>query len=206
MACNPKKDFSRLVAKQRISIFDSKHFFDAYVWDSLESMRVNQVIPAGNGDFSVVPEAPNEAQAFVCRMYEFARLPERTWWRWVALHCFPAWLRDKVIKFEYSHPPKLGEIHFAAGKDWNMEIVQHECTHATITAANAFRVNPEYVFSCQGQLSPHFIDTPAFRETPDPTMSDEEMFCYIGGTIFDQVYAWLWLVDTPEKWQKLEDA
>lgn len=67
-------------------------------------------------------------------------------------------------------PRKLGEMHFLQGK-WDMEVVAHECFHATNHTCKAFGVNPQ------------------------EDIEQEEFAAYVQGELTNQAYKWLWDVD-----------
>jgi len=105
-----------------------------------------------------------------------------------------------VLKSREVFFPRLGELHFAQGKGWNMETVAHEVSHAALSVARAAGITPAYVFSFRGEKSHHLKLTPAFQGASKATQddfSDEEAYCHIHGDLFDQVYHWLWKVDPP---------
>ena len=190
------------MSKRRIPIFKSRYFFDAYLWRDAQAMRANIVKPLP-GTFDTTPsndEVDAQTKAFVCRMPKVGKIPARTWWRWLLLHCVPESIAMRYLGIKFQHTPKLGEIHFYAGCGWNMEVVNHECCHAAITVGDALGINPAFVFSSTNQLSEHFTKDPAMWEIPGALLNDEELFCYINGSIFSLVYRWLWEVDRPKEW------
>lgn len=65
-------------------------------------------------------------------------------------------------------PDFLGEIHFAA-PSWNLEVVAHECLHATLHALRVYEI-----------------------DLLDGNMDEEERICYLHGKLFEDVYRWLW--------------
>lgn len=65
-------------------------------------------------------------------------------------------------------PEILGEIHFARNS-WNLEVVAHECLHATIHAMHVYNIDLLNGF-----------------------MEEEERLCYLHGHLFEDVYRWLW--------------
>lgn len=74
----------------------------------------------------------------------------------------PAPYRDGTI------PDFLGEIHFAASS-WGLEVVAHECLHATLHAVRVYQI-----------------------DLLDGKMDEEERICYLHGLLFSEVYRWLW--------------
>lgn len=79
--------------------------------------------------------------------------------------------------------PKLGEIHFEWNR-WPMEVVAHECQHIAIGASSALGMD--------------------FDQLPDDGDA-QEVLCDRLGEAFDAVYRWLWEVDSPDGWKRLED-
>lgn len=71
-------------------------------------------------------------------------------------------------------PKRLGEIHFIQD-DWNLEVVAHECFHASNHICKILNINPqtEILF--------------------------EERAAYIHGELVDEVYGWLWRTDPPHR-------
>lgn len=190
MACNPRKDMSAVLAKGRINVLATRHFFYVYLWRDRAAMNDAYV---GVSTYGVVHE-PGNCSAYVARM-PYGEWPLRPRW-------LPRWLYEilhrktlcRLFGVGTRHSPKLGEIHFYAG-GWDEEVVSHECAHATITAAYALGASPVLVFSCDGSLSEWFKTTQIYREsdgTAVASLSDEELFCYCLGDIFRQTYRWLW--------------
>lgn len=204
MPCNPKKDLSRLVARTRIRIFTSRHFWDVYLWPDVDTMwRETAVIAASNGphEFSVAPDTQEPAMAHVSRNFYVVRYARPWWsplWLWNAFR-WPAWLLPRICEERSHYWPRLGEIHLTADRGWDMETVSHETTHAAITSAVALGVSANNVFH-GGPLSDHFKDTPVYRDAESKyqiTINDEELYCYIHGMLFEEIYKWLWRVNPP---------
>lgn len=65
----------------------------------------------------------------------------------------------------YSHSKRIGEIHFAVGQ-WDLNIVAHECLHATMNIMRLFSLNYAQV-------------------------ENEERICYLHGRLVQAVYQWL---------------
>lgn len=196
MACNPHKDMASVLAKGRINVLATRHFFSVYLWRDIDALNDAYVVSDGVSDYGVVHE-PGNCSAHVSRM-PYGEWPLRPRW-------LPRWLYEilhrktlcRVFGVGTRHPPKLGEIHFYAG-GWDEEVVSHECAHAAITAANALGVSPVLAFRCDGSLSERFKTTQIYREsdgTAVASLSDEELFCYCLGDIFRQTYRWLWKND-----------
>ena len=192
MACNPHKDMTSVLAKGRIQVLATRHFFSVYLWRDIDALNDAYVVPDGVSDYGVVHE-PGDCSAYVARAPYWER-PLRPRW-------LPRWLYEilhrktlcRLFGVESRYAPKLGEIHFYAG-GWGEEVVSHECTHAAITAANAFGVSPVSAFSCDGSLSERFKTTQIYRESDESavaSLSDEELFCYCLGDIFRKTYRWL---------------
>lgn len=99
--------------------------------------------------------------------------------------------------------PLLGEIHVARDK-WDTALVHHECIHAALEAARAFKLSPQFLFNGQGELSEHFRNSPIMEAHPDAEMDEEELFCYLAEEIFLKVYEWLWSVNPQDL--DMEDA
>lgn len=207
MPCNPKKDMSLCLAKTRIRVFTSRYFWDAYLWPDYDTQHAQTAVVfdpnGGPRSFAVVPDSSPAAAAHVCRSPYIMRYIRPVWcpqWLW-DYRPWPVWLVDLLrLRHREYWWPKLGEIHFVRGKGWCTETVAHESPHAAITTARALGVNPHYVFTNQHELSPHFADTPVYRDASKDytvSISDEELFCYIHGVLFEQMYAWLWKVDPP---------
>ena len=182
MACNPRKDMSAVLAKGRVNVLATRHFFSVYLWRNRQSLDAAQIPYYG------------PAAAYMARMSYYVR-PKKPSWMPVGLHkILPCWLLSRLFGEDFKYTPKLGEIHFYAG-GWDEEFVSHECGHAAITAANALGVSPARVFRCDGSLSERFKTTQIYRESGGAavaSLSDEELFCYCLGDIFRQTYRWLW--------------
>lgn len=186
MPCNAKKDLSGCVAKTKVRLLGGKHFFTVYLWREKATMNRE-----------AMEEADANAEACCCHMGERGSIPACTWWRRFVLRLLPGWLAVRLLPFEWSTPPKAGELHFCVGS-WDMEIAAHECLHATIGAARAYKLDPKKVFDGSGELSSALASTPAAKALPGK-LSDEEIACYIHGELVGEVYRWLWTVDPPEK-------
>jgi len=178
MPCNAKKDLSNCLARAKVRILGGKHFFSIYLWDTKEDLNLQAQIEGG------------DAEAACCHMPESAILPARTFWRWLVLKFTPQFIQRRFIKFEWRTPPKAGEIHFYRNA-WTMENVAHECAHATLGAARAYGLTPGYLMDGSGELSSHLMR----GDFPEGAISDEELFCYIQGELFDAVFRWLWGVN-----------
>lgn len=175
MAINTKKDLSKVVARSRFRIFESRYFVDAYLWKTRRDMSDMNVRATGDG-YKTAPDplSPDVLGLFCQAPYSIV-------------------VGKDGEDFE-KHPPRLGELHFAK-EDWNTEVSQHECQHAAIRVARAVRLNPAFVFGGGGELSAHFLHTPLFSLVSGNGLSDEELFCYISGDLFSRVHRWLWEVD-----------
>lgn len=207
MPCNNRKDLSLCLAKTRVRVFDTRHFWDVYLWPDAQVAhdQAAREWDLGRGEFGIRQDPGPAAGAFCARNPYIRRRPRPGWfpiWLWQRRHWMPDFVMDHVGCWKDHWLPKLGEIHFAAKEGWDMETVAHECCHATITSARALDVNPRNVFTMDGSLSQHFADTPVMHSDAYPewcvsSLSDEELFCYIHGMLFEKVYSWLWQVDAP---------
>ena len=204
MACNPNKDLTKVVARTRIRSFESRYFFDVYLWQTVEDLNEQTAVQALPGNpYRAVPFPDiNPCQARCSRMPYCVQFVRPWWcplWLWNGPQ-WPEWFRRRVLQSREVFYPRLGEIHFAQGKGRNMEIVAHEVSHAALSVARAVGVTPDNVFSFTGGLSHSLKLTPAFQSADaaaQDDFSDEEAYCYIHGDLFDQVYSWLWKVDPP---------
>lgn len=66
---------------------------------------------------------------------------------------------------------RVGEIHFLTGK-WDMEVVAHECFHATMHICEIMAVEPMRHIEMQ------------------------EIAAYLHGEMVDKIYRWLWQVES----------
>jgi hypothetical protein len=92
---------------------------------------------------------------------------------------------DNINTWEGAHnsaPPLLSEVHFVR-EDWTAEIVAHELCHALLHRLRAVGPPTEILLS----------------QTP---MEAEEAVCYEFGEWFDQLYEWLWEVDSADGWDE----
>jgi len=86
-------------------------------------------------------------------------------------------------------PPFRGELHFSV-HNWNMEVVSHECSHASIALSHQIGLSPHNIFSGEGRLSECLSCELLDKLVSEPT--DEELFCYILGDMTQKVYRFLW--------------
>lgn len=75
-------------------------------------------------------------------------------------------------------PKRLGEIHFIRDS-WNMEVVAHECFHASNNVCKILNIDPQ----------------------DDIVL--EERAAYIQGELVDEIYGWLWKMDRADGWDGL---
>lgn len=78
--------------------------------------------------------------------------------------------------------PKVGEVHFIAGK-WDMEVVAHELQHAILHRLRVLCPSPQSIL------------------VRDEIEAEEEV-CYEFGRWFAHIYRWLWDVDPSPRWQR----
>lgn len=69
----------------------------------------------------------------------------------------------------HSHSKRIGEIHFAVGQ-WDLNIVAHECLHATMNIMHLLSLDYAQV-------------------------ENEERICYLHGRLVQAVYQWLFEVE-----------
>lgn len=150
-----KKDLTCCKAKARFPItrYGKHNFYEGYLWTDRESMEKN-VVDDSNSE--------SEDKTAAC-----------------AVHA-PFFVRQDGATgpFKVSAPHRLGELHFIASS-WDMEIVSHECYHATTNICRLLHIDP-------------LID-----------IMYEEAAAYIHGELVDMVYRWLWDVDPGStKWRR----
>jgi len=180
MPTNHRKDLTQCKAKAKVLLLGHKHFFSLYLWETQAAM-VEQAQTGHEG-----------TQGCCCPQREFAPIPRRTWWRWMALKLLPDKWAAKVMRFKYRVPPKAGELHFIAG-EWDLELVAHECFHATVVAIRAYGLDSKLI--CDGSMGAslgRWLDDPDRGKVPD-----EELAAYINGELVAEVWKWLGAVDGP---------
>lgn len=206
MPCNNRKDLTHLVARKRITVFESRYFFDCYLWETVEDLQAQTAVMVDlDNPFRVLPNPQDGPCAARCCRMPFVVQYTRPWWapRWLwNVFQWPDRVRRLVLVPRDKFFPRLGELHFAQGKGWDMEIVAHEVSHAALSTARAIGVSPAGIFSFSGHTSHHLKLTPAYQAAAPSVQddfTDEEAYCYIHGDLFNQVYRWIWTVDPPQK-------
>ena len=66
MACNPHKDMASVLAKGRVNVLATRHFFSVYLWRDIDALNDAYVVPDGVSDYGVVHE-PGDCSAHVAR-------------------------------------------------------------------------------------------------------------------------------------------
>ena len=180
MVCNPRKDMTQCRAAAKFYPLEQRHFYTVYLWETREAM-----LAAADED---------GCEACVCHVPYMERFETTRFAR--ILGVLTRWkvdLSKSVLRFF----PKLGEIHFYAG-GWDNEIVTHECLHASLGLARAYRLSPTFVFDGGGELSLHLADWDIAQ-----VLTDEEILCYLHGQLTDAVTKWLWKHDPSKKWARV---
>jgi len=191
VACNNKKDLTNLISKMRITPYGGRHFFDCYLWETREDLQANAYVEDD-------PCKDSPSNGCCIRMPYILRFKRPAWmpaWAWLK-RVLPEWVLNLFIKPTVFNYPRLGELHFASGGVWDMEIVSHECAHAALSLTRAYGALPQNVFAFDGSIA-HSLER--FEG-----YSDEELHCYFSGELMAQVYRWLWTVDPDDKWRKVE--
>lgn len=147
-----KKDLRNCISRNKLSIprYDNVRFYDGFLWKEKDDLLQNSI-----PDESM----PDKGAGAACRHAPYFIQANQSG---------PA-----VIKA----PRKLGELHFISGI-WNMEVVSHECFHATMHICELLNIQPA-------------VD-----------IIYEEMAAYIHGELVDATYRWLWNVDPPRSYRK----
>ena len=136
-----KKDLTNCLsqAKFPISQYETR-YYSGFLWKDRKSLAANIILDADEKD--------DDMDGICCHSSYFVG-------------------RNTASPYQIKCPRKLGEIHFIADK-WDLEVVSHECLHATINIARMLNCHPFY------------------------DINYEEQVCYIHGELVDMVYRWLW--------------
>lgn len=138
------KDLTNCLSQQKFPIFRwASRFYKGFLWRDHDSMINNVILDDGGSDCRAVCTHASYVMMF----------PEDG---------------PNIIKA----PRYLGELHFVK-RDWNLEVVSHECTHALLNICRAMNIHPF--------LEIHY----------------EEQAAYKLGVLVDNVYTWLWSIDPP---------
>lgn len=187
MACQPRKDESKLIAKTRISPLELKHCVYVYLWADKESM------------WSVTTE--HGCDACACNM-PFMQMSAHTPLQELVRKLTFGLIGHGVEFRRFSR--KIAELHFVVGK-WDEETVSHECLHAALSLARAYGLSCCTVFDGQHSLSECCYELLAGHEELQHITSDEELLCYIQGELNSHVFRWLWRSDPKPGWKKVDE-
>ena len=114
MPVNHQKDESHVIAKADFMIGKFPgHYYRGFLWNDLETMR--EAIATVDDDFANVLAA-------CCHDLYIQVIPASG-------------------RVENKCPKRMGELHFARGK-WDMNLVCHECFHATTNICRVCNIQP----------------------------------------------------------------